>query len=644
MRWLRDRGHRDSGQGAIEYVGLAVLAAVLVLSLVEIGAPGAIAQLYRSALCRIESGTSCPAGNGRPSASARPATGPVMARPGTLDGATVDGQRRTCAVQGVCDFAQAAASSASGFGRTVARGAAFFATPFKPAPDGPVNQPGGPVAGPGIGNGEVGSLPFPGTVSGEASRTGKGGIKATVTQTRGCTSPRLEVRPDGNLGRSVDLSLTVDVSAGQAGQAEGGRGEGSASLAAGTSSAYTVTVTPEQADAIKQGKASPPNPYDPNSMPLGTTITRNREEYAKSNLEGQYRALKVGVGDKAGREVKSAVQRVDAKHVRVLVGSAGLVDRSLGVGLKEGSGSIGLNASKKGVEGRMRQMDIDISTPEGWAAYQDFVKTGTLPGDADYVSNAATVDSHTFTSNQEFQARVDATKLGADFGASIGANLGSSDLSLTTTRKDDGTTQHSTSYRGRNGITWKATQGVDQAGSPGPARYELLLPDADPSVMRQYEGMLTGRPPSYNGNQDVRLGFTEQDLQAMQNNVYDYVARRCQGQTFGSPVDCGPNPPKTAAEAKALLQGKHPNDPLVTSMLPQDPNLGGLMADVATARNSTQILAAMSRSLAGGSNQALDNLMHFASSIAAGRTRNQGQFLPGHLVTARPSNAAASPC
>ena len=77
--------------------------------------------------------------------------------------------------------------------------------------------------------------------------------------------------------------------------------------------------------------------------------------------------------------------------MRVLAGDADFVRQTLALGLGNDDFGIALGGTEELADGKLAAIDIDISTPEGWAAYQDFVATGALPDPG----TAGTVDPTT---------------------------------------------------------------------------------------------------------------------------------------------------------------------------------------------------------------------------------------------------------
>ena len=140
-----------------------------------------------------------------------------------------------------------------------------------------------------------------------------------------------------------------------------------------------MSVSPEAAEAIERGDREPPNPLDPRTLVPGESIALSEEFFAGHNLQVSYRNLLIGMGFEEGRRLSSGVRRVDERTVRVFVGDSEFVRRALSVGTSVGDFGVALGGSKELSQGEICTVDIDISTAEGFAAYQKFIADGQMP-------------------------------------------------------------------------------------------------------------------------------------------------------------------------------------------------------------------------------------------------------------------------
>ena len=306
-RWdpgaVRRRLRGCRGQTTVEWlvvmVGVVALAGVLVTTMPA--AADTISSSFRSMVCKA-SGTSCPA----PSDAGGPqAGGPQAGSP------------------------QAGAPPASG------------------------QDAEAPNDGPSIGSGRpIDTIPGMGNGRGWSTDYEDGPFTVTVDQTNSPCTIDGSGKPSVTLGASVDFN--VGAGAGAKGKGKGAKVEVSASL--GNKTSYEVQTDPKTAGAIQQHQRPAPNPADPRSIPVGSSITMNEESYKGAKGAVAYREIQVEMGYKSGHKVSSAVQRISDGKVRVTVGDSDLVENSVGVSAGPGAFKWGQTFD----DGKARSVDLDV--------------------------------------------------------------------------------------------------------------------------------------------------------------------------------------------------------------------------------------------------------------------------------------------
>lgn len=157
-----------------------------------------------------------------------------------------------------------------------------------------------------------------------------------------------------------------------------------------------------------------------------------------------------------------AVSKLDESTVRVTVGPTDAVSHTIDVSFGLLGFKAGLSDSAR-VEGQLatKQVDFDISTPEGQAAYNRFLATGELPKNdpASGTSNAATVEIVTGEMTRE---------------VTVGINLGEATLESDEyifTHYEDG--RESFQYTGQKGPATVTLSGDPNV--PASQTYEATL-------------------------------------------------------------------------------------------------------------------------------------------------------------------------
>src|SRR5919197_1571183 len=265
--------------------------------------------------------------------------------------------------------------------------------------------------GPPIGKGQqIVVLPFPGSVSvtctvGPRAEGAPGPAKGCrgsdrsgpkVEPSRSTTFERTQTKlnakgcPQQTV--SVATTLKIDESLGIPG--------GKLKAFTAGQSKYTVTTDAGRADRIAKGQDTLPNPVDPSSLGVGDSIQMSEEFYAGLGLEANYHDLQAELGYDSGKRVSSGVTRVSDRFVRVYLGDEDFVREALALGVGKGGAKLSASYTRELSDGKLRAVDIDIASPDGWKAYQDFLASGRLPADgAAGTTNPTATDTHKYSNS-----------------------------------------------------------------------------------------------------------------------------------------------------------------------------------------------------------------------------------------------------
>lgn len=562
----RRRMLREDGQDVIEYVGaLAVVAVVIVvvLGVVGNGFASPIAQGAQHAVCAVFD-SSCRTGGSHP--SPRPPKG-----------------------------------TAPGSGK--------------------------PHSGPPIGGGQpVPVLPFPGTSQSSSADSGqklpgqpkepKSPVSATIQSVISRGNPTLSMNSNGcseleqlSVSTSVTVSASTDGgsegegesgkgseggsgSSAGGGEGKGGEGKGSVSASAGvqTTTSYQLSVTPGEANRIRAG-APAPNPVDPRSLTPGDSIVLTQGTYAQLGLSGAYRVLQAKVDYQNGPQVTTGITALPGGKVQIYVGNGNMVQNAISAGVGNDYAGASLGASDTETQGKLYSVTIDLSSPSGWNAYQQFLHSGNLPssttaGVSDQTTQQSVDDSQSITAEAHA------------LGFQIGKNWNPSDINVTQTNGPGGA-QNTTISDREGGITMYESTTSGSGGQPSQTQYSLLLQNVDPNALYNFAQATGGSAPTAKSNQDVQLTFTPAQLHALQREADAQIgaSRRLAGE------------PPLSAQQVADYIAKHPGE------LPPGTRgqvEGGMSTyALATAGNPTQILQALQdggRGSGSGELEALANL------------------------------------
>ena len=212
----------------------------------------------------------------------------------------------------------------------------------------------------------------------------------------------------------------------------------------------------------------------------------------------------------------SGVTRIADGTVRVYVGDEEFVRNAIRLRLGPQSLGAAVGYTDERSSGTLHAIDLDISTAEGWNAYQGFISSGRLPaGDAPGVVDSSSSDVYRSLSQRQLEARIGSAKVSfLDREARYQA--------LETTNAD-GSTRHEIIDR-IDGVT--VVHRVDRApnGSVTSSGGSLLLRDVDPDLLDNLQ-LAHGAPTTdENGGQNVRLDFTDGQLLALQDQALEALA------------------------------------------------------------------------------------------------------------------------
>lgn len=368
-----------------------------------------------------------------------------------------------------------------------------------------------------------------------------------------------------------------------------------------------VNASPEQVETIEDG-ADAPNPVDPRTLAVGGGIVLTEESYTGWGMTAQYKGLVLSSGHREGDRVAAGVTRTSASAVRIYAGEQEFVEEATRSGLGIPGLSVGIGTTSEAADGRLRQVDLDIATPAGWHAYQDFVATGALPEDGDGVADSADVDQEIWSSRTEIAAQVGPVSASMLMDDSAGV--------YSRARHADGSTIDSLSSRVED-VTLLSESRTD-AGGARATTYGLLLHGVENSELAlydRYHGGFEGELPD--GSTNARIDFTAADLDAIQQQVYETIAFANRDESGG--IFDGATTAEVAAYYERLGDAEHEG-----GFDRGDIPYGMWFDEIARADNPEEVLGPIARASRGDPHEALAFLNRISDSVALARDVDPG--------------------
>lgn len=330
----------------------------------------------------------------------------------------------------------------------------------------------------------------------EISRT------SNVESEDGFTTVTAEGTMSVNLGGEVDLG-TVGFGA---------------NYTEGVRTQYQVRMSDEDYAKVQSGQAQMPDPFNPDSMPEGSSVLLNSTDFQGTGFEASYRALSLETNVTQEQGVSVAVEKTGPNTVRVTAGPTEAVENSFQLGLSLGPASAHIGNTTELDQFTLKTAEFDLSTDEGRAAYNNFLATGQLPQDnSTGISNVATVEKIDYNST---------TSAGVELGPLGGSvELGSSNLNIVRTTYPDGSMDQVTDAKLHAGTPVHLEQHFNPDGTEDPSqtKISMFLVGADGGAESEFANAYGVDQSDFDGDDDIYLEFTPEQAMELAERAQQYI-------------------------------------------------------------------------------------------------------------------------
>lgn len=269
------------------------------------------------------------------------------------------------------------------------------------------------------------------------------------------------------------------------------------------------------------------NPFDPQSLPKGSSVTLDAQSFSGTALSGTFRHIAAQHKLTEAEGASFRVDRLEDGRVRVTTGPNQAVEAFNGMGFSA-KGVTALAGRQDALgQSSVRTATFDLDKVDGQAAYQQFVANGTLDAKTPGMEDVATVERLGMSSQARLKVEV-----GSVFGVDLAGAHNSGDV--TQVRRDNGryTEMRHVHYGGNLPVTRVSEYGSDGQELRDQRRYEFTFDLRQHEHGAQVAGMLNAalsgdtsralRGPVREGELNT-VSFNEDQLRAMMERTQHMV-------------------------------------------------------------------------------------------------------------------------
>ncbi|MGG6341984.1 XVIPCD domain-containing protein [Stenotrophomonas indicatrix] len=268
------------------------------------------------------------------------------------------------------------------------------------------------------------------------------------------------------------------------------------------------------------------NPFDPQTIPKGGSVTLDGQQFTGTALEGSFRNIAMQSQTTEASGASYRVDRLDDGRVRVTTGPNEAVEAFNGMGFNAGRFSAIAGRQDALGHSAVRTASFDMNQPEGRQAYEQFIDNGTISGQTPGVQDLATVERLGMSSQTRLKVGY-----GDTFGMDLAGARNSGDV-VQVSREDGSRTEvRSVQYNGNLPAARVSAYGADGQEDTAQRRYEFTFDLREPAQGEQIAGMvnaaLSGDPAGDRGPVKTgelnTLSFSEAQMRTLMERTQSMV-------------------------------------------------------------------------------------------------------------------------
>lgn len=268
------------------------------------------------------------------------------------------------------------------------------------------------------------------------------------------------------------------------------------------------------------------NPFDPQTIPKGASVTLDGQQFTGTALEGSFRNIAMQSQTTEASGASYRVDRLDDGRVRVTTGPNEAVEAFNGMGFSAGRFSAIAGRQDALGHAAVRTATFDLDQAEGRQAYEQFIDNGTLSGQTPGVQDLATVERLGMSSQTRLKVGY-----GDTFGLDLAGARNSGDV-VQVSREDGSRTElRSVQYNGNLPATRVSAYDADGQEDRAQRRYEFTFDLRGHAQGEQIAGMvnaaLCGDPSGDRGpvkaGELTTLSFSEAQMRTLMERTQSMV-------------------------------------------------------------------------------------------------------------------------
>lgn len=320
-------------------------------------------------------------------------------------------------------------------------------------------------------------------------------------------------------------TVTADASVTVGGKVDAGVVGFGANHTEGVTSTYEVRMSDEDYRRMEAGEIPEPSPYDPDTMPAGSSIIMKSSDYTENGFSASYKKIQLDSKVKESEGVSTVIEKGEGNELTVTSGPTEAIENSWKLGLSLGPASVHVGNTTE-LEGfTLHTATFDLDSDEGVGAYGEFLVTGDMPKDnGPGITDAAKIEKidYSSTSSAGFDL--------GPFGGSV--EIGSSSLNQVSTTLPDGSRTVVSDFSLHPGdipIHLERSFKPDGTEDLSKQQFTMNLKDVNDDIGAYLYTAFTGESDyetakaKFKGDKDFLLTMTADDVEGISDRAQDFI-------------------------------------------------------------------------------------------------------------------------